>query len=87
MPKRRHNLESTEENSAITRYYLRTLEPYKLNERERTAALMTIKGHTQKEIASSLNVSESTVKLTLRSLYGKLHVKGKSEFLDKFALY
>ena len=87
MSKRHHIVEDDEGSSAITRYYLRSLEPYELNEREQTAALMTIKGCTQKEIASFLNVSESTVKLALRSLYDKLHVKGKREFLDKFALY
>ena len=67
MSKRHHIVEDDEGSSAITRYYLRSLEPYELNEREQTAALMTIKGCTQKEIASFLNVSESTVKLALRT--------------------
>jgi DNA-binding NarL/FixJ family response regulator len=50
-----------------------------LSEREMDVLQYLIKGRSNKEIASSLFVSEDTVKAHLKSLFAKLHVQDRTE--------
>ncbi len=50
-----------------------------LTEREREVLEFLIKGRSNKEIASSLFISEETVKSHLKTLYGKLQVRDRTE--------
>ena len=50
-----------------------------LSERERSVLTMVADGAPDKEIASNLSVSETTVKRTLRYAFDKLGVKNRSE--------
>jgi DNA-binding NarL/FixJ family response regulator len=50
-----------------------------LTERERDVLEALIKGRSNKEIASSLCISEETVKSHLKALFAKLHVRDRTE--------
>jgi DNA-binding NarL/FixJ family response regulator len=50
-----------------------------LSEREMDVLQFLIKGRSNKEIASSLFVSEDTVKAHLKTLFAKLHVQDRTE--------
>lgn len=50
-----------------------------LTERERDVLESLIKGRSNKEIASSLSISEETVKSHLKTLFGKLRVRDRTE--------
>ncbi len=50
-----------------------------LTERERDVLESLIKGRSNKEIASSLFISEETVKSHLKTLFHKLHVRDRTE--------
>ena len=50
-----------------------------LTERERDVLEALIKGRSNKEIASSLYISEDTVKSHLKTLFSKLHVRDRTE--------
>ncbi len=50
-----------------------------LTERERQVLQLTAQGLANKQIASSLEISENTVKFHLSSLYAKLGVTSRTE--------
>ncbi|MBN1240293.1 MAG: response regulator transcription factor [Gammaproteobacteria bacterium] len=50
-----------------------------LTSRERAVAQGVLRGHTNKEIGSMLNIAESTVKIHLHSIYLKLNVRRRTE--------
>lgn len=54
-------------------------EREQLTERERDVLEALIKGRSNKEIASSLCISEDTVKSHLKALFAKLHVRDRTE--------
>lgn len=54
-------------------------EREQLTERERDVLEALIKGRSNKEIASSLCISEDTVKSHLKTLFAKLHVRDRTE--------
>ena len=53
-------------------------ERQQLTEREREVIEALIKGRSNKEIASSLCISEDTVKSHLKTLFAKLHVRDRT---------
>ncbi len=55
---------------------------YKLSSRERDVLNLWIQGYQIKEIASTLFIAESTVKIHIGSIYSKLDVKNKYEFFE-----
>ena len=54
-------------------------ERQQLTEREREVLEFLIKGRSNKEIAASLFISEETVKSHLKTLFGKLQVRDRTE--------
>ena len=50
-----------------------------LTEKEIETAELAAKGLTNKEIAQKLFISENTVKLRLKNIFGKLNIKSRSE--------
>jgi len=50
-----------------------------LTERERDVLESLVKGRSNKEVASSLCISEDTVKSHLKTLFAKLHVRDRTE--------
>ena len=57
----------------------RTRKLSRLSGREREVMLLTVEGLSNKEIARRLNMSESTVKVHLRSIYRKLAVNNRTK--------
>lgn len=51
----------------------------RLTEKEIETAELAAKGFTNKEIAQKLFISENTVKLRLKNIFGKLNIKSRSE--------
>jgi signal transduction histidine kinase/DNA-binding NarL/FixJ family response regulator len=56
---------------------------YKLTGQERRIIPLIGKGHTNREIAAALNISDKTVKTHLQNLFEKVGVSGKVELLIK----
>ena len=56
-----------------------------LSQRERTVMRHVSNGASNKEIASFLGISETTVKAHLRAILSKLHVKNRAEAVCQFA--
>ena len=52
-----------------------------LTPRENAVMHEVLLGHSNKEVASALNIAEQTVKIHLQHVYGKLHVHGRMELL------
>lgn len=57
---------------------------YELTEREQEVLSLLADGFRNKEVASKLNVSTSTIKSHVYNIYQKLHVTSKVEALNKF---
>ncbi len=57
------------------------LEP--LNEREQQVLALIIAGHSNKEIAAQLMLAVSTIKWYVNELYGKLHVRSRSQAIAR----
>jgi two-component system, NarL family, nitrate/nitrite response regulator NarL len=55
-----------------------------LTPRENAVMHKALLGHSNKEIASALNIAEQTVKIHLQHVYGKLHVHSRIELLLSF---
>jgi DNA-binding NarL/FixJ family response regulator len=55
-----------------------------LTPRENAVMHKALLGHSNKEIASALNIAEQTVKIHLPHVYGKLHVHSRIELLLSF---
>ncbi|MGA9042142.1 MAG: LuxR C-terminal-related transcriptional regulator [Terriglobales bacterium] len=52
-----------------------------LNSREMDVLRLVVQGLSNKEIASSMNISESAVKNTLQQLFGKTEVRTRSQLV------
>lgn len=64
---------------------LRTTSPeYNLSQREEDILEELSKGYTTKEIATRLSISSHTVHTHLQHIYGKLHVRSRTEAVLKF---
>ncbi len=55
---------------------------FKLSPREQEVLKLWLQGYQIKEIASTLFIAESTVKIHIGSIYSKLGVKNKTEFFE-----
>ena len=53
--------------------------PYNLTKREMDVAAMAAKGMSNKEIASKLFISESTVRFHLRTVFSKMGIDRRSK--------
>ena len=58
-------------------------ESINLTSREERIAELIVLGKTNKEIATELFISLSTVKTHIRNIYAKLEVGNRQEFIDK----
>lgn len=61
-----------------------TLEQMNLTEREKEILQLLIKGHSYKEIASSLFISVETLNSHIKNIYRKLNVHSRSELAAKY---
>ncbi|MDN5300364.1 MAG: LuxR family transcriptional regulator, maltose regulon positive regulatory protein [Clostridiales bacterium] len=59
-------------------------EKDKLTEREYEVALLASQGHTNKEIADKLYISQNTVKFALKSIFAKLSIKSRALLKQHF---
>ncbi|GGY03969.1 transcriptional regulator [Streptomyces djakartensis] len=64
----------------------RSPEPFTLTERETQVAALVIKGHTNREVAATLFLSEKTVEYHLRRIYTKLSVRSRVELARCLAI-
>jgi DNA-binding NarL/FixJ family response regulator len=55
-----------------------------LTEREEEILRLLAQGHVTKEIAGQLSISAETVKSHLKHIYGKLHVRSRTEAVIKY---
>lgn len=55
-----------------------------LSEREQEILQQLSKGYSTKEIAGRLSVSVNTIRKHLQNIYGKLHVRSRTEAVIKF---
>jgi len=55
------------------------LDGFRLSGREKEVAALVIQGHSNREVASRLFISEMTVKDHLKSIFGKLDIRRRSE--------
>jgi DNA-binding NarL/FixJ family response regulator len=55
-----------------------------LTEREEEILRLLARGHVTKEIADQLSISAETVKSHLKHIYGKLHVRSRTEAVIKY---
>ena len=62
----------------------RTTEDMNLSRREQEILELLSQGFSNKEIAQRLNVSFDTVRWHLKQIYGKLHVRSRTEAAHKF---
>ena len=73
--------------SSLTFYYKQTLQTilnaYSITNRESEIIHLTIKGNSNKEIATLLFIEESTVKGYLRNIFKKLSVSSRSHLIVK----
>ena len=54
-----------------------------LSNAERLVAELVVKGHSNKEVAAALFVTEKTVKFHLTNIYKKMGVKSRYELIGK----
>lgn len=66
---------------AHTSYYEKDINLYNLSRRETEVLQLLAKGLTNKEIATSLNLSVTTIRTHLQNIYGKLGVNTRSSAL------
>ncbi len=59
------------------------ISSYRLTNQEQTILKLLIQGRLYKEVASSLYISENTVRSHVRHIYGKLHIHSKAELATK----
>ena len=60
--------------------------PATLTEREREIAELVAHGHTNKQIAAALFLSEKTVRNALTRIYAKLGVRSRTQLVRSLAL-
>ena len=61
-----------------------TTDDLNLTRREQEILEQLTKGFSNKEIGDRLNVSFDTVRWHLKQIYGKLHVRSRTEAANKF---
>ncbi len=59
------------------------ISSYRLTKQEQAITKLLIVGKLYKEVASSLYISENTVRAHVRHIYGKLHIHSKAELATK----
>lgn len=59
------------------------LKPYQLTQRQQDIAILSTFGHSNKEIAKVLNLSEYTVKDHMKEVYKALGIKNRGELFPK----
>ncbi|MEU0398291.1 AAA family ATPase [Streptomyces sp. NPDC006208] len=64
----------------------RSHEPVVLTERETQVAVLVIKGHTNREVAAALFLSDKTVEYHLSHIYSKLSVRSRVELASRLAV-
>lgn len=61
-------------------------EPVALTERETQVAVLVAKGHTNREVAAALFLSDKTVEYHLNHIYAKLRVRSRVELAGRLAV-
>ncbi|MGW7213036.1 AAA family ATPase [Streptomyces collinus] len=64
----------------------RSHEPVALTERETQVAVLVAKGHTNREVAATLFLSEKTVEYHLSHIYTKLRVRSRVQLASRLAV-
>ncbi len=59
------------------------LESFRLSGREKEVAALVIQGHSNREVAEQLFISEMTVKDHLKSIFGKLDIRRRGELVSR----
>ena len=59
------------------------LDGFTLSDREKEVAALVVRGHSNREIAERLFISEMTVKDHLKSIFGKLEIRRRGELAAK----
>ena len=67
--------------------WLSIIKRYNMTPREAEVANMILKGFSYDKVSKRLEIQPGTVKVHLRTIYGKVQVKNKSALLLKFMDY
>lgn len=63
--------------------FLKTIEPYQLNDREIKILYLYISGHKRSEIAAEINLSDHAVKWYVKQLFEKFDVDNRAALIEK----
>ena len=72
----------TNSTFSVEARYQELIEEYELTDREADVMILLSKGHSKRHIASSLLISENTVRAYSKTLYSKLDIHSKQSLLD-----